>query len=435
MKSKHVIDRRRFFGALGVTLAGCGTTARPEANTSATATATGPATEPKTSALRDQLAPYVERDEVPGLVASVLREGREEALPLGVQTLGKGAMERDSIFRIASMSKPITAAAVMILVEEGKLKLDEPVDRLLPELAHRKVLKRLESQLDDVEPAKRAITVDDLLTFRAGFGLLMDPPGTYPIQKATDELGFTVGPPQPTAVPAPDEWMRRLGTLPLLHQPGEQWRYNTGADVLGVLVARASGKPFDVFLRERLFEPLAMPDTDFSVPASKLDRLGTVYFIDPKTKARQVMDGPEGQWSKPPAFPSGAGGLVSTAADVQRFGAMLLRHGTLGRTRVLSPESVKLMTTDKLTAHNKSFTTFTPGFFDHYGWGYGMAVVTSKDELGLSSGSFGWFGGMGTTWHADPSKQMSAVLLTNQALSSPEMPPVFKAFYHQVNGA
>ena len=152
-------------------------------------------------------------------------------------------MQRDTIFRIASMTKPITAAAAMILVEECKLRLDDPVDPWLPELANRRVLKDISSPLEDTVPANRPITLRDLLTFRMGFGSVMAMPGTHPIQRAVNEqqIGGD-GPPKPAETPNPDEWMRRLGALPLMCQPGERWMYNTGSDVLGVLIARASGQ-------------------------------------------------------------------------------------------------------------------------------------------------------------------------------------------------
>jgi CubicO group peptidase (beta-lactamase class C family) len=198
--------------------------------------------------MHDFMAGYVERGEVPGLVTLVSRRGEAHVDAIGTQALGDSPpMRRDILFRISSMTKPITAAATMILVEECKLRLDEPVDRWLPELADRQVLKRLDGPLDDTVPAKWPITVRDLLTFRMGFGMLMAPPITsppemvaYPILKAANELQIGMGPPNPSTMPAPDEWMRRLGSLPLMHQPGEQWMYNTGSDVLGVLIARAS---------------------------------------------------------------------------------------------------------------------------------------------------------------------------------------------------
>ncbi len=224
--------------------------------------------------MHDVMAGYVERGEVPGLVTLVSRRGEVHVDAIGAQAFTDPTpMRRDTIFRISSMTKPITAAATMILVEECKLRLDDPVDRWLPKLADRQVLKQLDGPLDDTEPAKRAITVRDLLTLRMGFGQMMAPPDAYPILKAANEQQIGMGPPTPSSMPAPDEWMRRLGQLPLMHQPGERWMYNTGSDVLGVQIARASGQPLETFLHERLFEPLGMKDTGFSVPATSLDRL------------------------------------------------------------------------------------------------------------------------------------------------------------------
>src|SRR6266853_771020 len=247
---------------------------------------------------------YVERGEVPGLVTLVSRRGEVHVDAIGTRAIADSTpMRRDTIFRISSMTKPITAAATMILVEECKLRLDEPVDRWLPELAGRQVLKRLDGPLDDTVPAKRPITVRDLLTFRMGFGQMLAPPDAYPILSAANELQIGMGPPSPSRMPAPDEWMRRLGQLPLMHQPGERWMYNTGSDVLGVLIARASGQELETFLRERLFEPLGMKDTGFSVPAASLDRLATSYWPDPESGELTVYDeAVGGQWSREPAF-------------------------------------------------------------------------------------------------------------------------------------
>ena len=202
------------------------------------------------------MAGYAERGDVPGIVTLVRRRGEVHVDATGSKMVGGSEpMRRDTIFRIASLTKPIAAAAAMILVEECKLRLDEPVDRLLPELSRRTVLKRLEGPVDDTVPAKRPITVRDVLTFRMGYGIVMAPPDTYPIQKAMSEHRLGQGPPRPQTPPAPDEWIRRVGTLPLMHQPGEKWLYHTASDVLGVLIARTSGRPLETFLRERISIP------------------------------------------------------------------------------------------------------------------------------------------------------------------------------------
>ena len=223
--------------------------------------------------------------------------------------------------------------------------------------------------------------------------------------------------------------MRRLGTLPLLHQPGEQWAYNTASDVLGVLIARASGQPFEVFLRERLFEPLGMRDTGFSVPTDAIDRFATSYLTNPETNALTLYDEPYGQWSRPPAFPAGSGGLVSTIDDCFAFGKMMLNGGRHDREQVLSPASVSLMTTDHLSPAQKAASVFVPGFWDARGWGFGVSVVTRRDDLASTVGKFGWDGGLGTTWSSDPHYDMVTILMTQCAWTSPNPPNVCRDFW------
>ncbi len=356
--------------------------------------------------LHEVMAGYVERGEVPGLVALVCRRGEAYVEALGMKALGSSdPVQRDTIFRIASMTKPITAVAAMILVEECKLRLDDPVDQLLPELADRQVLKRLDGPLDDTEPAKRPITLRDLLTFRMGFGIVMAPPGTYPIQIVVNDLLLGQGPPQPSLPPAADEWIRRFGTLPLMHQPGEKWMYHTGSDVLGVLIARASGQPFDAFLQDRISEPLGMKDTAFSVPASKLDRLATAYSTHLETGALELYDTAEnGHW-------------------------MMLNQGRHGSRRILSRPSVETMTTDHLTTAQKAVSGLTSGDFDNIGWGFGVAVVTRRQDVAAPVGSYGWDGGLGTSWRSDPSEEMVAILLTQASWTSPVPPRVTRDFW------
>ena len=373
--------------------------------------------------MRDVLAGHVERG-VPGLVALVSRRGEVHVDAIGLMAVGGDPIRRDSIFRISSMTKPITAAATMMLVEECRLRLDEPVDRLLPELAGRRVLRRLDGPLDDTVPAERPITVRDLLTFRLGFGQLMAAPDAVPILRAAIDAEIGMGPPTPATMPEPDEWVRRLGALPLMYQPGERWLYNTGSDVLGVLVARASGQPFETFLRERLFEPLGMRDTGFSVPATKRDRFVTGYAGDPSTGALvDYDDAAGGQWSTPPPFPSGGGGLVSTVDDYHAFAQMMLGMGRYGNQRVLSRPAVELMTTDQLTPRQKDVSGSAFSSFDARGWGFGVAVVTRRDDL-PSVGAYGWDGGLGTSWRSDPREGLATILLTQRMWSSPSPPDV-----------
>ena len=377
--------------------------------------------------MHDVLATHVASGAVPGLVALVSRKDAVHVHVIGSISIGGPPMRRDTIFRISSMTKPVTAVATMILVEEGKLRLDEPVDRFLPELANRQVLKRIDGPVDETIPANRPITVRDLLTFRMGFGYLFASE-EYPIHRAAAEAGLGPGAPRPSGDAAPDEFMRRLGSLPLIYQPGTSWLYNTGAEVLSVLIARASGRPFDVFLAERLFEPLGMKDTGFSVPAAKIGRLAESYMVDPLTRALVVYDPAEGgDWSRPPAFPNGAGGLVSTADDYLAFARMLMDGGKRENVRILSRPSVDLMTTDQLTPEQKARSGFGPESFADSGWGFCVRIATRRTEL-ASLGTYGWSGGMGTIWETDPREQMITILMTQRGWESSTPAGVFVDF-------
>jgi CubicO group peptidase (beta-lactamase class C family) len=390
--------------------------------------------EARLTRMQNHMTGHVERGYVPGIVTLVSRRGDTKVHAVGSKTLDRSdPVRRDTIFRITSMTKPITAVATMILVEDCKLRLDESVERLLPELANRRVLKSLESPLDDTLPASRSITVRDLLTFRLGLGIIFGPPNVYPIQRAINELGITgFGPPMPSTPHDPDEWMRLVGTLPLMHQPGERWMYNMGSCFLGVLIARASGQSFERFLRERVLEPLRMKDTSFSVPASKLDRLATSYWGNPQTGALDFYDGVEdSQWGHPPAFPDGGAGLVSTIDDYLAFGQMLLNEGTYESERILSRPSIELMTADHLTAEQKVKSASVPGQWDNRGWGFGVQVVTRRDDVSAVPGQYGWDGGFGTSWRTDPQEEMVAILMTQRG-EFPAFSPVYQDFWASV---
>lgn len=374
--------------------------------------------EERVARLHDIMAGHVDRGDAPGVVSVVSRRGEAHVDVIGATAVDGGTpMQRDTIFRISSMTKPVTAVAAMILIEECVVRLDEPVDRLLPELANRRVVRQIDGPVDDTVAANRAITLRDLLTFRMGFGGYFGP---CPINEAAAPLQLGVGPPQPSLPPEPDEWMRRFSTLPLMFQPGERWLYHTGADILGVLIARAAGQPFEAFLRERIFEPLGMKDTAFSTPAADLDRFATSYLTDPVTGALSLYDAPAGQWSTSPAFPSGGAGLVSTGDDYLAFAEMLLRGGS----PILSRPSVETMTSDHLTPAQKAVSGFFPDDFDARGWGFGVGIVTRRDHPAAPVGQYGWDGGLGTIWRNDPAEQLVAILLTNAAWSSPRPPDI-----------
>lgn len=378
--------------------------------------------------LRDVMNRYVDSGQVPGLVALVARRGEVHVTVAGTQQAGGGApMTRDAIFRIASITKQITAVAAMILVEECRLRLDEPVNRLLPELADRRVLRYPGAPLNDTVAARRPITLRDLLTFRMGLGAVMAPPGTYPIQQAIDQAGLAAGPWGPPF--GTEEWVSRLAGLPLIYQPGEKWMYHTSADVLGVLMARAAGEPLDELLAGRLLRPLGMADTGFAVPEGKLGRMLAAYQPDPATGAL-LPDAANDRagWARPPAFLSGGGGrgLASTADDLLAFCTMLLTKGRYGGGRLLSRPSVEVMTTDQLTAAQKAENEVF--FGGDSGWGFGFNVRTRRTGL-AAPGQFGWSGGTGTCVYTDPAEELIGILLTQRAMTSPMPPPVFTDFF------
>lgn len=381
--------------------------------------------------MRAIMAGHVERGEMPGLVWLISRRGETHIEAVGQLGFGDSApMRKESIFRIASMSKPIAAVAAMILVEECRLRLDDPLDDLLPELANRKVLERLDSALDETVPAHRAITLRDLLTFRMGMGAVMAPPGTYPIQAAIDKARMAPSPSAPAV--APDQWMQDLASLPLIHQPGEQWLYHTGSDVLGVVVARASGMSFADFLQQRIFTPLGMKDTGFHVPEEKHGRLTTSYRRDAETGEFKIYDkAVSGKWSKPPLFHSGGAGLVSTASDYLAFQRMLLNKGSYngpdGPVRILARPSVELMTSDQLTPTQKADARIF--FGDSTSWGLGLSVAIKREDIWNTLGRFGWDGGLGTSSYADPQEDMVGVLLTQRMMDNPAPPKIFRDFW------
>lgn len=364
------------------------------------------------SNLHEILESHVASGAVPGAVALVARGARVDVRAIGSAALeGPVTMARDSIFRIASITKPITAAAVMVLVEEGRVALDDPVDEWLPELASPMVVSTPAGPVDDVVPAARPITVVDLLTNRAGYGFASD------FSLPAIQLLFTVQTDgrEVQLRPHPDEWMARLSEIPLLYQPGEAWLYDTCSDLQGVLIARVSDRTLPEFLAERVFEPLGMVDTGFEVPAEKRDRLTSYYRPDP-TGGLELADAPEGQWSHLPAFPAGSGGLVATVDDWYRFARMLLGRGELDGRRILSPASVAQMTSNHVTPSQREAGAL---FLEKQGWGFGGSVDVERIEPWNVPGRYGWVGGTGTTAHITPSTGSVAILLTQVGAAGP----------------
>ena len=366
----------------------------------------------------DALAVHVDSGEVAGLVAVIARADDVDVTVLGAQTVDGPVMREDSLFRIASAGKPITAAAVLMLVAEGYLRLDDPIGGVLPELAAPRVLRKLMSPIDDTVAAIRPITVRDLLRSTNGHGF----PSDFSAPVVAGLMGgLHQGPPQPQLVPAPDDWMAILAKIPLLHQPGEGFTYNTAFDILSVLVARVSGQSFGDYLDQRIFEPLAMNDTGFSFPPNADSRVTTYYRLA-DDGALAVVDAPDGQWASEPAFTSGAGGYVSTAADLLAFQRMLLDGG-----RNLLPSSlVSAMMTDQLTPSIRATDTV---FLDGQSWGYGGGVDIAIHHPWNVVGRYGWVGGTGTSAYVVPSDASIAILLTQTELGGPGGAPVLETFW------
>jgi CubicO group peptidase (beta-lactamase class C family) len=388
-------------------------------------------TDQLTSAGVDRLRAVMDRHvaggDAVGLVWGVARRGDVATGASGALDAGGGAVDEHTIFRISSMTKPVTAVAALVLVEDCVLRLDDPVDRFLPELADPRVLVDPSGPLDRTTPATRPITLRDLLTFRLGLGMDFSFSYRQAGLERMAELDLGVGPPDPAGPPAPDEWMRRLATVPLEREPGSRWLYHTSADVLGVLVARAAGVDLDRLLRERIFDPLGMRDTGFSVPAGARDRFGPVFSGTTGTGGRRVHDPADGAWSSPPAFPGGGAGLVSTLSDYLAFASMLAGRGAHRGARVLAPASVSLMTTNHLT--DDQLRTSAPGGPGAGpGWGFGVCVELRRRDL-RSVGTNGWDGGFGSSWANDPAEGLVGVLLTNQMWESPQPPPVCADFW------
>ncbi|MEV0679009.1 serine hydrolase domain-containing protein [Actinosynnema sp. NPDC050436] len=372
--------------------------------------------------LRGVLEAHVTSGALPGAVALVARGDRVEFAAVGsVDVEGSAPMTRESIFRFASLTKPITAAALLVLVDDGRVGLHDPIGRWLPELADPVVVRTPRSAVEDVVPAVRPITVFDLLTSQAGFGFASD----FSLPAVQRLLPVQHDGRLPQAFPPADVWLAELSRVPLLHQPGQSWLYDTCSAVQGALVARASGGSLPAFLAERVFGPLGMTGAGFSVPEADRDRFTSFYKVEDGGGLR-LADRPDGQWSVPPAFPLGSGGLVGTVDDWYAFARMLLAGGALDGRRVLSAESVRLMTTDHTTpAHREIGALFLEG----QGWGMGGSVDIAATDPWTVPGRYGWVGGTGTSAHVVPTTSTTAILLTQVGEDSPVAPAWMRDFW------
>jgi CubicO group peptidase (beta-lactamase class C family) len=367
---------------------------------------------------------YADRGEVTGVVTLAWRRGETahfEALGLR-DDAEQLPMQRDTLFRIASMTKPVTSAAIMMLIEEDQLALDAPIAQWLPELASPRVLRDPGGPLDQTDAARAPITVLDVLTHRAGYAYHFT--ATGPLAEAYEAVfnGFE-------SQAGPHAWLARVATLPLMFQPGTRWHYGIATDILGVLIHRVSGLTLGDFFRTRIFEPLGMRDTAFWVHESQLARLATAYSIDPATRKRVVDDHPaSSRWANPHRFQGGGGGLVSTAEDYLQFARLLLGRGRVGETRLLSHRSVDLMRSNFLSRDQRRAPAFGHIVWAGQGFGLGLSIVDDPAQqlpLGYrSTGSFGWAGAYGTNWFGDPVEDLIGLMLIQRRAVEPFAMPL-----------
>jgi CubicO group peptidase (beta-lactamase class C family) len=374
-----------------------------------------------TSALQDLLDRHVASGAVPGVVAS-LGTAEPEIASAGVMSVGGAPMRADAIMRMQSMTKAVTAVAALRLVEAGRLALDEPVERWLPELADRRVLKSLTADLADTTPAVRAITLRHLLTGTSGYGMVLT---ECPLQRAMADSGVEAGV-EPVTCGA-DEWLARLAALPLAFQPGEGWLYHHSFAVLGILIARVAGRPLQDHLAGDLLGPLGLRDTGLWVPAGGVARLAAAYrHTDSGLVELEPAAG--GFYAGPPPFDVDHGELVSTVHDYTRFARMLADGGRFEGERIVSEEHVRLMTSDQVPAIAKTPDSFFPGFWDGTGWGFGVGIETG----GGRPGRYGWSGGLGTNFFVDPDGTVGVLMC--QVEAGDWMQPLLDEF-HALPGA
>jgi CubicO group peptidase (beta-lactamase class C family) len=349
-----------------------------------------------------------------GFVTLIWRKGEVvQVNTIGHRDVDAGQpMTRDTLFRIASMTKPITSIAALMLVEEGKLRLEDPITKWLPEFAGMRVLKGAAGPIEETYPSPRDITVEDLMTHRAGLAYAFTSVG--PIAQAHEER---LGPPLGTPL-TPDEWLKALAGLPLSYPPGERFHYSHATEVLGFLVARIEGKPLGQVLKDRIFSPLGMHDTDFWCPPQKRDRMARLYRIDPETDRLQDVSFPHVE--RQPVFEAGGGGLISTADDYLKFARMMLGKGEVDGVRLVKAETVEMMTRNRLTDAQRQIPFMGIPFWLGQGFGLGVSVITDPEKqawMGAGSeGAFGWPGAFGTWWQADPAQDMVMIYLIQNSM-------------------
>lgn len=345
-----------------------------------------------------------------------------------VEVGSAGPVRRDTIFRIASITKPIVTVLTLSLVEDGVFALDDPIDRWIPEFADRRVQRRRGGDLTDTEPAVRPTTVRDLLQMGLGLGWDMTNPGD-PLSAEIDRLELPSAWEPP--VLSPGLWADRAGALPMAHQPGEGWMYQFSFDALTVLIERATRRRLDLELKDRVLDPLDMDETGYSVSLNKVERVTSAWFPNRRGVFKQVAPIGDPRLMDIPTFRSGATGLLSTAEDLAKFATMLLRGGRGPRGPVISPESFEAMTTDTLSSAAREMAEefLDPGL----GWGLGVAIDTIARYPASHPGRFGWYGGTGTSLWVDRTAGVAGVLMTRQGMGGAEPPPYLEAFWQSVH--
>jgi CubicO group peptidase (beta-lactamase class C family) len=371
---------------------------------------------------------YVDSNQVAGAVTLILRDGRpvyQRAVGWADKESGR-RMTPDAIFRIASQSKAITSTAILMLFEEGRIALGDPVSRFIPQFAHTTVASRSDTGRV-ITNAKREITIRDLLTHTAGISYGTDsivaplyaPKGLGP---AAGRGWYTADKNEPICTT-----MERLATLPFVAQPGEKWVYGYNIDILGCVVERASGIPLDQFIRTRITQPLGMNDTFFFIPPDKRQRLVTVYMSDSTGHVRRAPEGPRGQgnYAEGPrrSFAGGAG-LLSTTRDYGRFLQMLLNGGQLDGVRILSPITVALMTT------NQTGTLFDAESRSGFGLGFSIVERLGAHDL-VPVDSYGWGGAYGSGYQVDPRDHLIILFMMNQLPNSADINNKFLTLVYQ----
>lgn len=354
------------------------------------------------------LQAFVNRGELAGVVTLTSRGGeivQSDAIGWSdIET--KTPMRTDTLFRIASMSKPITSVAALMLVEEGKIALDDPISNWAPELGDLMVLRDPAVPIQNVVPAKRAITIEDLLTHRSGFAYA--PFSEGPLKQAYEQR---LGDPGMNRLSV-DAWLAALATLPLAYQPGERFHYGHSSDVLGFLIGRVEGKPFRRVLQERILAPLGMHDTDFWLPPEKRRRLASLYAYQELPEGLVKVE--TEMYDEPPAYTPGGGGLISSAGDYHRFARMLLNGGALDGVRVLAPETVELMATNRLTDAQRKIPFAGMPLWQKSGFGLGLSIAEDLSDNPYACGEVGsltWPGIFGTWWQADPKNDLIMIYL------------------------